>query len=71
MAEASLFCAVIGVERVFLVDIAQSKTVGNLKIAIKDQKIGVLGEVDAERLQLFWPGTTASGWQPILTMSSR
>ncbi|EEY57595.1 crinkler (CRN) family protein, putative [Phytophthora infestans T30-4] len=53
MEEASLFCAIIGVERVFLVDILQSKTVGHLKIAIKKQKTGVLGDVDADRLQLF------------------
>ena len=52
--ELKLFVYVIGIAgSSFPIDIEQSKTVGDLKKAIKDEKPNVLQGVDADQLTLF------------------
>ncbi|KAF4045377.1 hypothetical protein GN244_ATG02287 [Phytophthora infestans] len=58
MKKRTLFYAIIGQRGVFSVDIALKKTVGHLKIAIKQVEVheNMLKSIDANNLELFHGG---------------
>jgi len=49
----TLFCCLVDSSTPFPVDISSSRTVSHLKDAIKEKKLNVLKEIDADRLSLF------------------
>ncbi|KAL3664643.1 hypothetical protein V7S43_010392 [Phytophthora oleae] len=59
-----LFCAIVGADSVFSIEIDQNASVHDLKDAIKTTKKNDLQDIDAEQLQLFLAKTGDDKWLP-------